>query len=37
MLSGDLHKRRGKHSDLAAVRATGDRIVSRYNQDQPSE
>ena len=37
MLSGDLHKRRGKHSDLAAARATGDRIVSRYNQDQPSE
>jgi hypothetical protein len=37
MLSGNLHKRRGKPSDLAAARATGDRIVSRYNQDQPSE
>lgn len=37
MLSGNLHKRRGKHSELAAARATGDRIVSRYNQDQPSE
>jgi hypothetical protein len=34
MLRGNLHKRRGKHSDLAAARATGNRIVSRYNQDQ---
>jgi hypothetical protein len=31
MLGGNLRKHRGKHSNLAAARATGDRILSRYN------
>ena len=35
VLPGYLHKRIGKRSNLAAARATGDRIVYRYNQDQP--
>lgn len=35
VLGGNLNKRRGKPSNLAAARATGDRIVYRYNQDQP--
>jgi len=34
MLGGNLQKRRGKISGLAAAQATGNRIVSRYNQDQ---
>jgi hypothetical protein len=34
LLEGNLRKHRGKHSNLAVVRATGDRIVSRYNQGQ---
>ena len=34
VLPGYLHKRIGKRPNLAAARATGDRIVSRYNQDQ---
>jgi hypothetical protein len=34
MLPGYLHKRTGKRPNLAAARATGNRIVSRYNQDQ---
>ncbi len=33
-LPGYLHKRIGKRSDLAAARATGNRIAARYNQDQ---
>ena len=34
MLPGNLHKRKGKRSDLAAARGEGDKIVARYNQDQ---
>jgi len=34
MLPGNLQKRKGKRSDLAATRAEADRIVARYNQDQ---
>jgi len=34
VLPGYLHKRIGKHSNLASARATGNRIVYRYNQDQ---
>jgi hypothetical protein len=34
VLPGYLHKRTGKRSNLAAARTTGNRIVSRYNQDQ---
>lgn len=30
-LPGNLHKRGGKHLDLTAARATGNRIVARYN------
>jgi hypothetical protein len=32
MLGGNLRKHRGRHTNLATARATGDRIVSRYNQ-----
>ena len=35
MLGGNLNKRKGKRSNLASARATGNRIVYRYNQDQP--
>ena len=35
VLPGYLNKRTGKRSNLAAARATGNRIVSRYNQHQP--
>jgi hypothetical protein len=34
MLPGNLQKRRGKHSGLAAAQAAGNRIVTRYNQEQ---
>jgi len=34
VLHGYLHKRIGKHPNLAAARATGNRIVARYNKDQ---
>lgn len=34
VLPGYLNKRIGKRPNLAAARATGNRIVSRYNQDQ---
>jgi hypothetical protein len=34
VLPGYLHKRIGKHSDLATARAIGNRIAARYNQDQ---
>jgi hypothetical protein len=34
VLPGYLHKRIGKRLNLAAARATGNRIVSRYNQCQ---
>jgi hypothetical protein len=37
MLPGNLHKRKGKCSDLAAACVQGDRIVARYNQDQTQQ